>query len=109
MASSLPYAAPYTRSAAQARPIVRLDGGRVRFIFFCLLVVLSYVLVQLWLAGIASATLHELHRLETKIVETEIARDTLIFQVEELKNPTNIEAWAIGKGYRPLTNVEFVR
>ena len=108
MASSVPYAAPYTRSTARARPAVHMDSQPVRFLGVCLALVLVYVLAQLALASVASATLTELDRLDKAIAAGKLERDVLVAQVEDLKNPAIVEAWALRNGYVPATSIEFV-
>lgn len=111
MASSLPYAAPYTKPVPQARPApaLRLNGQLLRFGAVALALVLLYTIIQLSLASIASATLHDLRRLESEIQATEVERDALLARVEELRSPARIEEWARKKGFRQLTDVEFLR
>ena len=109
MASSLPYAAPYSRSAPQARPSLRINSRLVRLAAIAVAVLLLYTFVQLYLASIAAATLHELARLEAEIEIAAVERDALLAQVEEMKNPAHIEARARDKGYRPLASIEFIR
>jgi len=112
MASSLPYAAPYTKTVApQARPApaVRINGQVLRFGAVVLAIVLLYTIIQLSLASVASATLHDLVRLESEIQLAEVERDVLLSRVEELRSPAKIEQWAIANGFRQLTDVEFLR
>jgi len=110
MASSLPYAAPYTKSVPQAQPAtVRVNGQLLRFAAIALVLVLGYTIIQLSLAGVASAALHDLVRLESEIQLAEVERDALLAQVEELRSPAKIEEWARKHGFRQLTDIDFVR
>lgn len=111
MASSLPYAAPYTKPAPQARPApaVRLNAQLLRFGAMVLAIVLLYTVIQLSLASIASATIHDLARLESDIQAAEVQRDALLADVEELRSPARIEEWARKNNFRQLTDVEFLR
>ena len=107
MASSVPYIAPYSRGTAQARPALRVDSPVTRFLVLCTALLLFYVVVQLSLASIASATLAELARLDGAIALAERQRDALKSEVETYKSPAYIEIKARAMGYGPLTNIEF--
>ena len=110
MASSLPYAAPCTKSVPQAkRAPVRVNGQLLRFAAVALALLLAYTVIQLSLASVASATLHDLVRLESEIQMAEVERDALLAHVEELRSPAKIEEWARKNGFRQLTDVEFLR
>ncbi len=109
MASSVPYAAPYTRSTAPARPVVRVDGPLARFLSLLMVAVLFYVVVQLSLASVASGILQESVRLDQENALAQRERDALQAQVATYKSPAYIEMKAREKGYGPLTNIEFER
>jgi cell division protein FtsL len=108
MASSLPYAAPYSRTTAQSRPAERVNSQLALFLSAFLALVLIYTVVQLGLASIASQTLNESTNLSETIIADSIEKDTLLAQVEELKNPKSIETRARAKKYQPITNIEFL-
>ena len=108
MASTLPYAAPYSRTTAQSRPVLRVNSQLALFASAFLALVLIYTVVQLGLASIASQTLNESTSLSETISVDSIEKDVLLAQAEALRNPKSIELRARAKKYQPITNIEFL-
>ena len=109
MASSVPYAAPYTRTAAPARPALRINGPLARFVTLIVAGLLFYMLVQLSLASIASGMLQQSVDLEAANAVAQRRHDVLLAQAESYKSPAYIETKALERGYVPLTSIEFER
>ena len=77
MASSVPYAAPYARTAAPARPPLRINAPLARFLTLLMAGALFYVLVQLTLASIASGMLQASVDLDVANAIAQRERDAL--------------------------------
>jgi hypothetical protein len=109
MATTIPYAAPYSRGASQTRPPARVNPGILRSTFLILVVLLLYTLAQLSLASVASGILQDLDQMNKDITVAKIERDQLLARSEELKSLSSIEGRALERGWRPITSIEFVR
>ena len=109
MASILPYAAPYTRTATRTRPTLQLDGRVARALAVVLGALLIYTLVQLTLASIASGAINDMYSLGQTIAAYQREHDALQAEALIYKSPAWVEQQARERKLVPITSIEYVR
>jgi hypothetical protein len=107
MATTLPYATPYTRSAPRAQEVAGPVGTLARVALACVAGALVIAMLQLWLAGQATATITANVELEGQNSILQAQYDRLLAQDEELRSPTRIETDALRLHLEPITQIEY--
>ena len=106
MATTLPYTTPYSRSALRTQEAARPTSSLAIVALVCVTGALVIAMLQLWLAGQATATITANVALEAQNSMLQAEYDRLLAQAEQLQSPPRIEQDAIRLHLQPITQIE---